>query len=615
MIETLLQDIRYALRSLAAHRGSAVLAVLCLTLGIGTNAAVFTFVNALLLRPVPVAEPEELLVVREARREAPESGEPASYANFRDWQQAVADVAELAALRTVSVRLADGGPPERYAAALVSSNLFSVLGIQPLLGRGFLAEDFEGNTPAVLVSHALWQQRFEADPRLLGRAVTINGVAYRVVGVMPPAASALAIQPVLRGSKLWLPLDPSERASRRDQRRLTVYARPHDGVTVEATRVRLVTAARTLEDAFRAENEGWGVSLQPLRIGFSTTTRTLLWMVMGAVTFVLLIACTNVANLTLARATGRRHEMATQLALGAPSVRIVRQLLIESLIVAGASVPLGIAVANWCRQMLLSSVATPDMAAGISIDRQVLAFIVGLAVLSTAGSGLAPALVVLRRLSANTFSMRGDRQGAALPHAYVTKALLIGEVALSIVLLVGASLFLQSFRNLLAAEGGFDTSRILVARVGMTEEGEPPDESSAPRVFGLVDRLRNLPGVEVGAAANLMPLRDGGIRGVVVPDQMVSGDAKAPAVLLGGITADFFAALDVPLLQGRRFTDAEGRSRAPVAIVNKTMARRFWPDGNAVGRSFRRLVDGRESSFIVVGVSEDILTWDLERFS
>jgi predicted permease len=411
---------------------------------------------------------------------------------------------------------------------------------------------------------------------------------------------------------LWLPLDAVERERARDERRLTVYARLRGGVTAEMADVRLRAAARALEDTYRAENEGWGIALQRLRFGFSTTTRTLLLLVMGAVAFVLLIACANVANLTLARTTGRRHEIATRIALGASASRIVSLLLMENLLIAGVSVPLGMAVAFWGKQLLIGTAVSPELSAAIAFDRRVLAFSIGLAVLSSVVSGLAPTLHVLRRLDWNVLASRGERQAAGSPpHSQLSHALLVAEVALSIVLLVGASLFIRSFRNLLAAEGGFDTSRILVLNVETTEERYEPDDRASGTVAGLVDRLRGLPGVEAAAAANLMPLRDGGLRGVLVPDQNDAADESVPPVLLGGVTSGFFDALGVPILQGRAFTEAEGRSRDAIAIVNRTLAQRFWPDTNAVGRAVRWAADGTDVWLAIVGVSEDILTWDL----
>jgi putative ABC transport system permease protein len=606
-----MQDLKYSLRSLAAHRTYAVLSVLCLTLAIGTNATVFTFVNALLLRPLPIPSPDRLFVVQEARHDAPQNAGPASYSNFRDWQQGVADVAQLAALRAATVRVADGGPPERYVGAYVSGNLFAVLGVRPAIGRGFRDGD-QTDVASVVVSHSLWQQRFQSDPGLVGRTITINGAPRTVIGVMPAAVSGLAMQPVLRGSRLWLPLEAAERGSRRDERRLTVYARLSGGFSAEAASVRFRAVARALEETYQSDNGGWGVALQRLRVGFSTTTRTLLFLVMGAVVFVLLIACANVANLTLARTAGRRHEIATRIALGASGGRIVRQLLTESLIIAGASVPLGIAVAYWGRQLLLGTGVSPEPTGAIEIDRQVLVFTIGLAVLSSVASGLAPTLLVIRQLDRNVLASRGERQGIGGPSNHrLSQALLIAEVALSIVLLVGASLFIRSFRNLMDAEGGFDTSKLLALGVETSEDGTEPDERAVGRVMRFVDRLSGVPGVETAAAANLVPLRDGGIRGVAVPDSIGATNGNPAPVLVGGVTSGFFSALGVPILHGREFTVVEGRSRSAVAIVNRSLAQRFWPNEDAVGRAFRWASNDGDIWFTIVGVSEDILTWDL----
>jgi putative ABC transport system permease protein len=612
VIDSLLQDVRYSLRALAVNRTFAVLSVLCLAVGIGTNTTIFTFVNALVLRPVPLASPAQLLSVQEGHRQNLRNAGPVSYPNFLDWKAQASDVADLAAQRPISARVSDGGEPERYSAAFVTANLFPLLGVPVALGRGFFEdEDRPGGAPVVLLSHTLWQQRYAGDPGVVGRSITVNGAPRTVIGVMPPELSSIALQRVFRGAQLWIPIG-SVAQSGRGERRLTVYARLSNGATREIASARFDAVARTLEEAHPVENGGWAVSVRQLRVGFSDRTRGLMLMMMGAVTFVLLIACANVANLTLARATGRRREMATRLALGAPRSRIVRQLLTESLLIAAASIPAGVAIAHWGRHLLLGGDASPEMLADISIDRQVLLFTIGLALVTSILSGLLPALHAVRRVRHDVLKAGGRGDAMAGPsHTRLSHALIVGEVALALILLVGASLFVQSFRNLLSAEGGFDTSRILTLTIEMEADGEVPSESTARRVNDLLDRLRALPGATHVAAANLMPLRDAGLRAVVIPDHFQGRADEAPTVALGGVTSDFFGVLDVAILQGRPFTDAEGRSRSAVAVVNKTMARSLWPGADAVGRRFGRSTGTGTIWFTIVGVSDDILNWDL----
>jgi putative ABC transport system permease protein len=610
LIDTTLHDLRYSVRVLASNRTFTVLSIMCLSLAIGTNTTVFTFVNALLLQPLPLADPTQLVAVHETRHVDPGSAGPVSYPNFLDWKARASEVAEMAAQRSVKLRVSDGGAPDAYTGALVSWNLFSVLGIRPARGRGFLEqEDHIGGAPVVLLSHTLWRQRYDEDPAMIGREIAVNGTHHTVIGIMPPELSQIAMDRVVRGARLWIPIGSVERDGRRD-RKLSVYARLGNGMTRDSAGSRLSTVGQTLERMYPFENDGWGVTVRPLRFGFSPTTRAMLLMIMGAVTFVLLIACANVANLTLARVMGRRREIATRLALGAGRSRIVRQLLTESVLVAVASIPLGMAFAYWGRNLVLGGQASPEMYSEISIDAQVLIYTIGVAMLASLLSGLLPALHGVRRLRHTMLTTGGGRGNTSgPPHTRLTHGLIVGEIALALILVVGASLFVQSFRNALLAEGGFDTSRILNVR--LAEEGGGTPGSDSRRVNEAVDQLMALPGVTHAAAANLMPLRNGGDRAAVIPDGPQGTPERPPTVLLGGVTSDFFSALDVPIVQGRMFTDVESRSRSAVAVVNKTMARRLWPGENPIGRRFVQAAHKDAGWFTIVGVSDDILAWDV----
>ena len=612
MIDALVQDLRYAIRELASNRAAAGLAALCLSLAIGTNTTVFTFVNALLLRPLPLAAPDQLVSIHESRRDDPATIGAVSYPNFLDLRARVSDAGEIAAQRPVDLRVSDGGAPERYSGALVSWNFFAVLGVQPARGRGFLEEeDGPGGAPVVLLSHIVWQQHYAEDPEVVGRVIAVNGIQRTVIGIMPPDLSNVAMQRVLRGARLWIPIGSAGLESARDQRRLTVFGRLGNGETLDTFRARLSTAARTLEQMQPVENGGWTISVQPLNIGFSPATRGMILTMMGAVTFVLLIACANVATLTLSRTTRRRRDIATRLALGAPRSRILGQLLTESLLVALASLPFGIALAYAGRSLLLAGRASPELAASIAIDHQVLIFTAGLGLMASLLSGLLPALHAVRRVRYDVLKEGAHHDTSGPPHTRLSHALIVGEVALALILLVSAALLMQSFRNLLDADGGFDTSQILAGSVEVAEDGVEVSASASLRVSELVETLEALPGVTNAAAANLMPLRDGGVRAAVIPDQDGVLSGNPPTVLLGSVTAGFFEVLNVPIVQGRAFTDVEGRSRSAVAIVNTTMARRLWPNEDAIGRRFRPASDRNGVWFTVVGVAEGILTWDL----
>ncbi len=606
-------DVRHALRVLTSQWLATCLAVLCLGLAIGTNATVFTFVNGLLLRPLPLADTDRLVSLHEVRREAPGTLAPVSAPNVRDWQSAVGDLARIAVQRPVRARVSERGAPERVAAALVSANFFPVLGVEPARGRGFQDGDGHlGAPPTVLISHALWQQRYAQSPDILGHAITVNGMSHTIVGVMPAALSHIALRRGLLGAvDLWMPLPPAGDEPR-DRRDLRVVARLAPGVSPEALRARLEGVAQALELSLPAESQGWTVGVRPLAATFSSTTRTMLLMASGAVACILLIACANVANLTLARAAGRRRDMATRLALGAPRWHIVRQLLSESLLVGIASMPLGIAVAYGGRTLLLASADSADMATSLPIDGRVLLFSLALALLASVLAGLLPALHVIGRVRHDVLTA-GGRSDATTPppHARLSRALIVGEVALAVIMLVGASLFVRSFQRLLVADGSFDTARILTVVVDLDRGVAESADVVSRRVGDLVDQLAGHPMVTGAAAATFTPLRDAGVSTAVIADSFAGRDDEAPSVLLGGITPALFDVLDVPMRQGRAFSDAEGRSLSAVAIVNHALAERFWPGQSAVGRRFRRVGDAGATWFTVVGVSNDILSWDV----
>ena len=604
----MMHDLRSAIRALRTRRGSSILALICLSVGIATNTMVFSIVNGLLLRDLPLAESERLVHIQERSREDPANPRPVSYEAFLDLGTRAADVIDIAAERRAGLRVSDpGAVPERESGSFVSWNLFASLGVRPVLGRDFVDDDDRpAAAPVVIVSHGFWQQRYAGDPSILGRIIIVNGTPHAVVGVMPQELSHPALRGLF-GVRLWVPLAQMD-AGAREQTSLRVVGRLRPGVSVASARARL--GAVTPSTSQHQVGAIGAYAVEPLRIGFSAGTQGLIATMMGAVSFVLLIACVNVANLTLARTASRRHELATRLALGASRSRLVRQLVIESLIVAMASVPPGILLARWGRTLLIGRTAGPEVYEATSIDISVLLFSVGLAVLASLLSGLLPAWHAVRRLHVEFLRAGGRSEATAGPgHSILSRVLIAAEVALAVILLVGAAVFLKSFRTTLGAEGGFDTSHILTLRVETVQDGKAPDDASLERVFAILDRLQALPSVEHVAAANLMPLRDAGARASVMTD-VPSQPTTPPVVLVGGVTAAFFDVLGVAVVQGRALTEAEGRSLAPVAVINRRMAQRLWPGENPVGRRFRPLAAGN-LWFTVIGVSENILNWDI----
>ncbi len=602
-------DLRRAVRSLARSPLFAAVAVLSMALVIGTNATVFAVVDALLLRPVPL-DLDRLVSIREVRRTDPAIGRSATHATFDEWRTQTTGTMDAAAFQSALFRLADDEGTERHTGAAVSWNLFAVLGVRPAYGRGLVAgDDRPAAAPVALLSDALWQERYGRDSDVLGRSVAIDGVAHTIVGIMPRELSHPVLRRTLSGSQLWIPLETTRHHEDHVERRLTVYARLHDEVARGAADAQLDVIARALEATSPGEHVGWRAVVEDVPTGFSSTTRLMLVTAMGAVAFLLLIVCANLASLTLTRTVARRREIVTRLALGAPRLRVVRQLFSETIVLVVASLPLGVVVARVLSTLTLGGDGQISATvAGLNV--RVLAFTAGITALVGVVSGLVPVLLAVRRRRALALAA-GNRSNAAggPEHSRLSGVLVVAEVALAITLLVGASLFARSFQAALEQDGTFDTSAILMASVA-DDANADVTAGSAATVDELLGRLESLPGVSAVAATSTIPLRTAGVRmPVVIDDDSRAGD-DPPLVYVAGVTADVFRVLQVPMAQGRMFSSAEADAGAEVAVVNATLARRLWGDENPIGRRLRTTTgDGRWLT--VVGVSGDVLSWNV----
>ena len=566
--------------------------------------------NGVLLQPLPFIESNRLIALNEIRRENPLDVEPVSYPTFRDWQEQGAAIAEMAAMRPRSVTVSDAQHTDRQPGALVTWNFFPLLGIQPIAGRGFRQDDDRaGAVSVVLLSEVLWQERYAGNHAAIGQSVIVNGRPHTIVGIVPRFAHS-GLPGSLRAARIWIPLTPIEHQSRRDQRSMAVYARLAAGVRLDLAATRLAAIAQTLETD-HVENQGWGVGVQPLAIPLSPTNRAMIVLMIGAVSFVLLIAGANAANLTLARATSRRREMAIRIALGASRGRILRQLLTESLIVGVLSAPVGLVLASWSVDLLRRAAAEQANNIVLAIDGRVLAFTMGLAILTSLLFGLAPALHAIQDAPRDALIETGRDSTVGRSQKHLRNLLVVGEVALSLILLVVASLFVRSFMNLLQEDGSFDTSRIMSLRFEMPEHRYDSPDSIVRRVEDVVARIGALPGVESVAASNLTPLRGGGNRSTAILEGTANTTAETVTILYGGVTSRFFETLNVPLVHGRSFTDGEARTRSAVAIVNRRMADRLWPNQDSLGKRFRLAADATGVWFTVIGISRDISNWDL----
>ena len=605
-----LRDIRYAVRSLVLDRGISTIVILCLALGIGVNATLFSVVDGVLIQSLPFAEPDRLLVLQETseRRGIRDAG--VAYPTLRDWQARSTMFASMAATSGSSIALSDGAEAERFAGALVTWTMFPILGVNPVMGRHLRAEDDRpGAEPVVILSHEVWQRRYQSDPQIIGRRVTVNGKPHTVVAVMPIGFSFPENQ------KVWIPLGPTAETNPRTARNLFAFGRLKPGVTVAQARAEMVSMAATLETQYPVTNEGWSAITRPLSDEFiPDDVRLVLLTMMGAVTIVLLIACANVANLMLARASGRQREFCVRAALGAGRAKLIKQLLTECVLLGLASAPLGLAIA-YLGVWLLDNAVPPGMVPYYihwEISPRVITYTLGVSALTGLVFGLAPALQA-GRLNLQEALRDGARgSGQSGRRARLRNGLVVLEVALSLVLLVGASLFVRSFLNLQSASPGFDTAPLLTARFFMIGDAYATAEQKAQRVEDVMRRIESLPGVTTAFASNFVPLDAGGGSGHAIVDGRAVPKGEEPTILYTAVTPHLYKTMNLPLLKGRDFTDAEGAGRTPVAVINDTMAKKLWPGTDAVGRRFRLVETEPEEWFTVIGVAPDIRMFDMD---
>ncbi len=601
-MDALIHDLRYAVRALVRSPGFALLSVICLSLGIGVNSTVFSIVDSIAIRPLPFKDPAALVSLRGTYAPTGIVNSGISWLDLQDYKNGSQAFTDLAAVQDRSVTVTDRGESERFLGSLVSSNLFQLIGVDPLVGRHFRAdEDMPGAPRVVLLGHGIWQRRYLSDPAILGRAITIDGQPHVVVGVMPPSFQ------FPEQSQLWIPVAPIHNASRRDERFLNVVGRLAPGVSIDGAGAELKATGSRLSASY-LENVGWSARVIPLREQLMPAdVRLVVFTMMGAVSLVLLIACANVANLLLARATVRQREIAVRAALGAGRGRIARQLLTESMLLAVMSVPLGVALAYIGLQWLTASIPAQDAVPYYidwSMSWRVVSYAGAVAVLTGVLFGLVPAVHALGPDLHNSLKDGGRSAGSHASRNRLRNGLVVAEIALSLVLLVGASLFVRSFLRLQSANVGIDMAPLMTMRFLMSQEGYPTPEAMSRRVDDIVQRVEALPGVASAFGSNYVPLAGGGEGGRVVPESGVSVEAgREPYITYFGVTPHALRTLSLPLLAGRDFTEIEGASRSGVAIVNPNLAKRLWPgQTDVIGRRFRLLADKTNQWITVIGL-------------
>ena len=602
-METFIKDIRYGIRSLLKRPAFVATAVITLALGIGANTAIFSIVNAVLLRPLPYREAERIATLWQNNVKAGVQRNDVSPANFLDWREQSQSFEAMAGIEPFGFSLADNGEPERFPAWLVTTGFFETLGSNALYGRTLAPEDYQpGNERRVVISHGLWQRRFGADKNLLGQKLTLNGQPYTVVGIMPPEFQF----PLDR--EIWAPRVLSERDRQlRGPTYWNVIGRLRPGVTVMRAQGELSNIAARLEQQYPETNGGMGVTVVTLPELLTGQVRRGLLILLGAVGFVLLIACSNVANLLLVRGAERQREFAIRSALGASRVRLVRQLLTESLLLAVMGGIGGLLLSVWGVGLLptINSAKMPRIEQ-VSIDAHVLLFVFGVSLLTAIFFGLIPAAQLSRPKLQSTLqeSARGTMAGSI--RQWLRNSLVVAEVALALVLLTGAGLLVRGFVNLLQVDPGFAKDRVLALQVFLPRNLQQPEKMT--NFFDqTLDRVAAVPGVETAALVSSPPFikfeQDVPftIEGLPAPSK-----GKEPSAYYTEVSADYPGVMSIPLRRGRFFTKFDKPDSAPVVVINETMARRYFGNQDPLGKKLVMMFDPPEPREIV-GVIGDVL--------
>jgi len=596
-MNNLIQDLRYGLRMLLKKPGFTVVAIITLSLGIGANTAIFSVVNAVLLRPLPYQQPERLVAMWESNKRRLEGKGSMSYPNFYDVRAQNQSFERLASYYTNNVALTGIATPVNLRSAVVSADLFALLGNKPEQGRWFLPEEGKpgGSTGrAAIISHGLWQRQFSRDRNIIGRSIVLNGKPYNIVGVMPAGFQfPIEADPI----ELWVTSaidgeksDPKERAQdeQRGSHFLSAVGRLKPGVTIEQAQADVSLIADKLEKQYPDTNTQHGVLLVPYHNDLVADYRTALWIILGAVACVLLIACANVANLLLARATARYKEIAVRAALGANRWRVIRQLLTESLVLSLIGGVLGLLLAWWGTEALVRLIpADLPRLSEIGIDAPVFGFTLLMSAVTGVVFGLAPALQASKIELTEAMKEGGRAAGTGGGRARLRNSLVVAEIALAMVLLVSAGLLLKTFRKLQQVDLGFNTNHVLTASVEIPESRYPKPEQAATFYKSLVEKVRTLPGVESASAVIPQPLSGDtfiisfDVEGRNIP----KGDQ--PSAHFRAVSTDYFSTMKIPVLSGRDFTERDDEKSPPVIIINEAFAQKHFPGENPIGKHLK----------------------------
>ena len=583
-MSSFLKELRHASRSLLNRPGFTAVVVLVLALGIGANTAFFSVMNAVLLRALPYPDPDRLVMVWEDVSALGFPRNTPAPANYLDWKVQSTVFEKMAAYDHQSSNLTGRGEPERIDGERVSADLFSLLGVAPALGRAFLPEEDRAGAPSVAVlSDGLWRRRFGADPDLVGRTISLDSRPVLVVGVMPRGFHFPS-----RKSEIWVPLAmDQEESANRGGHYLEVVARLAPGASLSQAQAEMEAIAARLQKDYPRTNTNVGAVVVPLHEELVGESRPALLVLLGAVGFVLLIACANVANLLLARAASREREMAVRAALGAGRGRLIRQLLTESLILSLTGGAAGMGLSAWGAQFL-GSLAPESLAPlpGPGLEKSVLAFCLGLSLLTGFLFGIGPALQVSRVDLIEQLKQGGLSRGSGRNR--MRGVLVVSEIALALLLLAGAGLMLKSFARLRSQDPGFRPDRSLTMRMILSEAKYPGAAQRRAFYDRLLEKVASLPGVESQAMVSFLPLTfTGGHYSFSIEGSPVEVAANLPTAVYRAVSPQYFQTLGIPLFRGRGFTDQDWEGTSPVVVIDRILAERFWPGEDAVGKRLK----------------------------
>ena len=597
-----IQDLRYAVRMMAKRPGFTIVAALTLALGIGANTAIFSAVNAVLLKPLPFPESEQLVSLSETFKQG---WGTVSVPNLEDWKSQNTVFAGISAWLFTSFNLEGGDTPQRIPGMNVRADYFDVLGVKPTLGRAFLpGEDVAGNDRVVLLGDDLWRRNFGANPNIVNQTILVNGQQYTVIGVMPPELSSL-----YRTVQMWSPLVfPENDRLDRDTHKYLVIGRLKSGATLAQAREQMNGIAARLEQQYK---NGRGIRLELLEEQWVARVRSTLLMMMVAVGFVLLIACTNVANLLLARATVRRREISIRIALGAGRRRLIQQFLTEGLLLSVIGGALGIGLA-WWTMGVLGKIAFPFLPRSqeIRIDSRVLLFTLGVSILTSVVFGLIPSLQAGKTDVQETLKEGGNTMSSGVVGGWLRPMLVVVEVAAAVVLLIGAGLMIRSILRIREVEPGLRPQNLLTAKISLPREKYTDAESTIRFYQQVLERVSNLPGVESVGLISHLPIEEQGYNGNITVEGKTYPPNESPLVEYRAASEDYFRTTNIPLLRGRYFSKHERDDTQPVVVINEAMAKHIWPGEDPIGKRV-----GDDNPATVIGVVGDVKNFGLLRNS